>query len=141
MTAMFLLSKDQMRRISPCFPVFPGTPRRDDQPVLKPIVCVIRTGLMWRDAPVRYWPHNTIHNRFIHGSRIGVVGRILMECTKEGGATGRAAVHLSSRLAAKPLRGPSHGLQANRVGQRIVAMTLTGFVTCLEGAGSRAASP
>ncbi len=70
MTEMFLLTEDQMARISPFFPLSHGKPRVDDRRILSGIVYVIRNGLMWRDAPVSYGPHKTIYNRFIRWSRM-----------------------------------------------------------------------
>lgn len=46
MTEMFLLTEDQMARISPFFPLSHGVPRVDDRRVLSGIVYVIRNGLM-----------------------------------------------------------------------------------------------
>ena len=46
MTEMFLLTEDQMARISPFFPLSHGVPRMDDRRVLSGIVYVIRNGLM-----------------------------------------------------------------------------------------------
>lgn len=87
MNDMFLQTEDQMRRISPFFPLSHGKPRVDDRRVLSGIVYVIRNGLMWRDAPVSYEPYETIYNRFIRWSRMGVFRRILIELARQGGAT------------------------------------------------------
>ena len=65
MDDLFLLSKAQMRRIEPFFPLSHGVPRVDDRRVVSGIVFVIKNGLRWRDAPVAYGPHKTIYNRFI----------------------------------------------------------------------------
>jgi transposase len=54
MTDFFLLSKAQMRRIEPFFPLSHGVPRVDDRRVISGIVFVIRNGLRWRDAPRAY---------------------------------------------------------------------------------------
>ena len=102
----FLLSEDQMLRISPFFPLSHGKPRLDDRRVLSGIVYVIRNGLMWRDAPVSYGPHKTIYNRFIRWSRMGIFGRILMELAKQGGATDEImidATHLKAHRKAASL--------------------------------------
>ena len=76
MDDLFLLSKAQMGRIEPYFPLSHGVPRVDDRRVLSGIIFVIRNGLRWRDAPAAYGPHKTIYNRFIRWSRLGVFNRI-----------------------------------------------------------------
>ena len=54
MSDLFWLSKAQMRRIEPCFPLSHGVPRVDDRRVISGIIFVIRNGLRWRDAPKDY---------------------------------------------------------------------------------------
>ena len=56
MSDLFLLSKAQMARISPHFPLSHGVPRVDDRRVVSGIIYVIRNGLQWRDAPKALWP-------------------------------------------------------------------------------------
>ena len=51
MSDLIWLSRAQMRRIEPYFPLSHGVPRVDDRKVLSGIVFVIRNGLRWRDAP------------------------------------------------------------------------------------------
>ena len=51
MDVPFLLSKAQMRRIEPFFPLPHGVPRVDDRRIVSAIIYVIKHGLMWRDAP------------------------------------------------------------------------------------------
>jgi len=72
MSDVFLLSRAQMARISPSFPLAHGVPRVDDQRVVSGIIYVIRNGLQWKDAPKAYGPHKTLYNRFIRWSRLGV---------------------------------------------------------------------
>jgi transposase len=36
-----------------------------DRRVLSGIISVIRHGLQWRDAPLAYGPHMTLHTRFV----------------------------------------------------------------------------
>ena len=70
------------------------------------IVFVIRNGLRWREAPPAYGPHNTLYNRFIRWSRMGVFGRILMELAKQGGETDEImidATHLKAHRTAASL--------------------------------------
>ncbi len=76
MSELFMLSKAQMRRIEPYFPLSHGVPRVDDQRILSGIIFVIKNGLRWRDAPAAYGPHKTIYNRFVRGSRLGVSNKI-----------------------------------------------------------------
>jgi putative transposase len=40
------------------------------------IVFVIKNRLRWRDPPAGYGPHETIYNRFVRWSRLGVFNRI-----------------------------------------------------------------
>lgn len=68
MDVPFLLTKAQMRRIEPYFPLSHGVPRVDDRRILSGIIFVIQGGLRWRDAPPAYGPHKTIYNRFIRWS-------------------------------------------------------------------------
>ena len=76
MSDLFMLSKAQMRRIEPYFPLSHGVPRVDDRRILSGIIFVIRNGLRWCDAPAAYGPHKTIYNRFIRWSRMGVFNKI-----------------------------------------------------------------
>ena len=76
MSELLMLSRAQMRRIEPYFPLPHGVPRVDDRRILSGIVFVIRNGLRWRDAPAAYGPHKTIYNRFIRWSRLGVFNKI-----------------------------------------------------------------
>ena len=76
MSDLILLSRAQMRRIEPYFPLSHGIPRVDDRRVISGIIFVIRNGLRWRDVPREYGPHKTIYNRFVRWSRMGVFDRI-----------------------------------------------------------------
>jgi transposase len=71
MSGLFRLSKAQMARIAPHFPLAHGVPRVDDRRVVSGIVYVIRNGLQGKDAPRGYGPHKTLYNRFIRWSRLG----------------------------------------------------------------------
>ena len=106
MDELLLLSKAQMRRIEPYFPLSHGVPRVDDRRVLSGILFVIRNGLRWRDAPPAYGPHKTIYNRFIRWSRLGVFNRILAELVTQGGGSDRLmidATHLKAHRTAASL--------------------------------------
>ena len=50
MADLFLLSKAQMRRIEPYFPLSHGIARVDDRRVISGIIFLIKNGLRWRDA-------------------------------------------------------------------------------------------
>ena len=105
----YLLSKAQMRRIEPYFPLSHGIPRVDDRLIVSAIIFVIKNGLRWRDAPRSYGPHKTIYNRFIRWSRLGVFNRIFAELAGEAGEPDRImidATHLKAhRTAASLLKG------------------------------------
>ncbi|WP_150005777.1 IS5 family transposase [Iodidimonas muriae] len=106
MDVPFLLSKAQMRRIEPFFPLSHGIPRVDDRRVVSGIVYVIKHGLMWRDAPKGYGPHKTIYNRFIRWSRLGVFNRIFAELAGKAGEPDRImidATHLKAHRTAASL--------------------------------------
>ena len=109
MDVPFLLSKAQMHRIEPFFPLSHGIPRVDDRRIVSGIVYVIKHGLMWRDAPKGYGPHKTIYNRFIRWSRLGVFNRIFAELAGKAGEPDRImidATHLKAhRTAASLLKG------------------------------------
>jgi putative transposase len=106
---LFMLSKAQMRRIAPYFPLSHGIPRVDDRLIVSAIIFVIRNGLRWRDAPRTYGPHKTIYNRFIRWSRLGVFNRIFAELAGKAGEPDRImidATHLKAhRTAASLLKG------------------------------------
>jgi transposase len=106
MSDLFLLSKSQMKRISPHFPLAHGVARVDDRRVLSGIVYVIRNGLMWKDAPKDYGLHKTLYNRFIRWSRLGVFDRIFANLAGEGHRPERImidATHLKAHRTAASL--------------------------------------
>ena len=106
MDVPFLLSRAQMRRIEPFFPLSHGIPRVDDRRIVSGIVYVIKHGLMWRDAPKGYGPHKTIYNRFIRWSRLGVFDRIFASLAGEGPKPERImidATHLKAHRTAASL--------------------------------------
>jgi putative transposase len=106
MSELLMLSRAQMRRIEPYFPLSHGVPRVDDRRVLSGILFVIRNGLRWRDAPEGYGPHKTIYNRFIRWSRLGVFNRILAELAARGKGSDRLmidATHLKAHRTAASL--------------------------------------
>jgi transposase len=54
-----MLSRAQLAKMKPYFPVPHGVRRVDDRRVLSGITYVIRNGLQWKDAPKAYGPHKT----------------------------------------------------------------------------------
>ena len=87
MADLFLLSQAQMHRIERYFPLSHGIARVDDRRIVSAIVFVIKNRLRWRDAPRDYGPHQTIYNRFVRWSRLGVFNKIFVAL----GAQGRQA--------------------------------------------------
>jgi putative transposase len=106
MSDLIWLSRAQMRRIEPYFPLSHGVARVDDRRVISGIIFVIRNGLRWRDAPKDYGPHKTIYNRFIRWSRLGVFNRIFAELARKNGKPERLmidATHLKAHRTAASL--------------------------------------
>lgn len=106
MADLFWLTKAQIRRITPYFPLSHGVPRVDDQRVVSGIIHVIRNGLRWRDAPADYGPHKTLYNRFIRWSRLGVFNRIFAGLAGRTGEPDRLmidATHLKAHRTAASL--------------------------------------
>lgn len=109
MSDQYWLSKKQLARIEPYFPLSHGVPRVDDRKVISGIIHVIRNGLRWRDAPEVYGPHKTLYNRFIRWSRMGVFDKIFTALVEEEGPPDRLmidATHLKAhRTACSLLKG------------------------------------
>jgi putative transposase len=106
MADLFWLTKAQVRRIAPYFPLSHGVPRVDDRRVVSGILHVIRNGLRWRDAPAEYGPHKTLYNRFIRWSRLGVFSRIFVGLAGRRGEPDRLmidATHLKAHRTAASL--------------------------------------
>lgn len=76
MSDLTWLSKEQLSRMEPYFPLPHGVSRVDGRRVSPGIIFVIRNGLSWRDAPKDYGPHKMFYNRFIRWSRLGVFDRV-----------------------------------------------------------------
>lgn len=86
MSAVFMLTRRQLNRIKPYFPLSHGIPRVDDGRVISGIIYVIRYGLQWKDAPKAYGPHKTLDNRFVRWSRAGIFNKIFHELSRPRGA-------------------------------------------------------
>ncbi len=108
---LFLLSKAQMARISPHFPLAHGVPRVDDQRVVSGIVYVIRNGLQWKDAPQAYGPHKTLYNRFVRWAAKGIWVNLFHALASAGGPHAQVLIDSSAvKGAADELR---HGSTVN----------------------------
>jgi transposase len=106
MDELFLLSRAQIARISPHFPLSHGVSRVDDRKVVSGILYVIRNGLQWRDAPKAYGPHKTLYNRFIRWSLLGVFDRIFVSLAGAGPKPERIMIdstHLKAHRTAASL--------------------------------------
>ncbi len=106
MSDLLWLSKAQMRRLEPFFPLSHGVPRVDDRRIVSGIIFVIRNGLRWCDAPAAYGPHKTIYNRLIRWSRLGVFNRIFAALAARGGKPDQVmidATHLNAHRTAASL--------------------------------------
>lgn len=87
MSDVFMLTRQQVQRIKPFFPVSHGIPRVDDRRVISGIIYVIRYGLQWKDAPKAYRPHKTLYNCFVRWSRAGIFTKIFHELSRQHGTT------------------------------------------------------
>lgn len=106
MSTLFYLSREQLARIKPYFPLSHGVPRVDDLRIVSGIIYVIKHGLQWKDAPREYGPHKTLYNRFIRWSRLGIFNKIFMELVEKHGTTERLmidATHLKAHRTAASL--------------------------------------
>ena len=106
MSKLFYLSKSQMAKISPYFPLAHGVPRVDDLRVISGIIYVIKNGLQWKDAPKEYGPHKTLYNRFVRWSNMGVFDNIFSELAATSSSDGKLmidATHLKAHRTAASL--------------------------------------
>jgi transposase len=101
-----MLTRKQLNRIKPYFPLSHGVERVDDRRVLSGIIYVIRNGLQWKDAPREYGPHKTLYNRFVRWSRMGIFNNIFAELAGQAGPPDRLmidATHLKAHRTAASL--------------------------------------
>ena len=84
MSDRFWLTEEQVERLRPHFPKVRGKPRSDDRMVLSGIIHVKRNGLRWCDAPTVYGPHETLYNRFVRWSRLGVLAWMFRDLARPG---------------------------------------------------------
>lgn len=106
MSGMFMLTRKQVNRMKPYFPLSHGVARVDDRRVISGIIYVIRNGLQWKDAPRAYGPPKTLYNRFVRWSRMGVFNRIFAELAGKEAPPDRLmidATHLKAHRTAASL--------------------------------------
>ena len=106
MSDHFWLTRAQLKRIEPYFPLSHGIPRVDDLRVISGIIHVIKRGLQWRDAPSEYGPPKTLYNRFVRWSRMGVFDKIFAGLAAEAGVPEQLqidATHLKAHRTAASL--------------------------------------
>ena len=111
MSDVFLLTRQQLDRIKPYFPVSHGIPRVDDVRVISGIIYVIRYGLQWKDAPKAYGPYKTLSNRFVRWSRAGIFNTIFRELSRVQGTADCLmidATHLKAHRTAASLLQKGH---------------------------------
>ena len=70
MAALFWLTRAQIRRIAPHFPLSHGVTWVDDQRVVSGIIHVICNGLRWRTAPAEYGPQIIQNNAHAHPEKV-----------------------------------------------------------------------
>lgn len=85
MSELYLISKEQLWRMQPYFPLAHGVARVDDRLIISGIIYVLKHGLQWKDAPKGYGPHKTLYNRFMRWSKMGVFNHIFRELSSEQG--------------------------------------------------------
>jgi transposase len=103
----FELTRSQLERITPYFPLSHGVARVDDRRVISGIIYVIRNGLPWKDAPREYGPHKTLYNRFVRWSTRGILNRIFAALAGKAGMPERLmidATHLKAHRTAASLQ-------------------------------------
>src|SRR5450432_2238794 len=65
-----------------------GRPWSDRRPAFNGILWILRTGAPWQDLPERYGAYQTVHRRFQHWRKQGVIAAVLQGswpeiCTNE----------------------------------------------------------
>ncbi|PZP41275.1 MAG: hypothetical protein DI601_21790 [Azospirillum brasilense] len=110
MADLFWLTKAQIRRITPYFPLSHGMPRVDDQRVVSGILHVIRNGLRWRDVE---WPPIRPDTGRSHeglGLRLGIrLCRTIRRALKSSPAASAGAATMPSRSSGWSRRPCSQG--------------------------------
>lgn len=60
-----------------------GRPWRDPRDVLNGILCILRTGAVWKDLPDRYPSSQTCHRRFQHWVESGTLEQVLLALARD----------------------------------------------------------
>jgi transposase len=63
--------------------------------VISGIIYVIRNGLQWKEPPPGYGPHETLYNRFMRWSRLGVFTRIFAALAAADGVPERLMIDVT----------------------------------------------
>ena len=106
MSDQYWLTRAQLNRIKPHFPLSHGVQRVDDLRVISGIIHVIKRGLQCRDAPSDYGPHKTLYDRFVWWSRMGIFDRIFANLAASEGIHEQLqidATHLKAHRTAASL--------------------------------------
>ena len=60
-----------------------GRPWTDRRTVLNGVLWILRTGAPWKDLPPRYGAYQTVHRRFQHWVRSGVLEQVLLAVAQD----------------------------------------------------------
>ncbi|MFE0928958.1 IS5 family transposase [Streptomyces mutabilis] len=83
------LTDQEWELLAPLIPrAVTGRPRVSDRQVINGMIYKIRTGISWRDLPVRYGPWQTVHTRFRRYAIDGVFTRALQQIQARADAAG-----------------------------------------------------
>ena len=74
--SLYHLTEEQLEKMQPYLPKSHGISRICDRKILSGIIHVLKSGLLWRDAPQEYGSHKTLYNRYYRWSRNGTFKRI-----------------------------------------------------------------
>src|SRR5476649_1820213 len=60
-----------------------GRPWSDQRPAFNGILWILRTGAPWQDLPERYGAYQTVHRRFQHWRKQGVIEAVLQGLARD----------------------------------------------------------
>lgn len=122
------LTDGQWQVVEPLLPAsgVKGRPRVDDRRVINGILYKCKTGIAWRDLPVRYGPWKTVYNRFwrwarngtlsVLVQRVGVIAEAMEELDREVSVD--SSITRAHQHAAGARRRPGRHTGGERVIQR-----------------------
>src|ERR1022692_187818 len=113
----FDLSDEDWALLEPLLPKSRKSARVDDRKIVNAIFYVLRTGMPWRDLPVRYGPHTTAYNRFNRWSRRGIWKRVFDQLASKS----RDSLYLIDSTIVKARRAAS-GAKGGRKIRRLVSV-------------------